>query len=208
MILIQTSLSGVDFDRIAPARSLAMTTASRLMTYDELRALPDDGQRYELIDGVLVVPAAPSLLHMNAIAHLWAEFLPYLTAHQLLNNFGSAPVDVRFSDRRVLQPDFIYVSPERQHLLANRQYVDGAPDLVIEVLSPSNRTFDLEEKYRIYEQEGVREYWVVDPGAETLTIFLLQDGRFVEQPNVGGIARSVVLPGFEIDVTALFVRLN
>ena len=185
-----------------------MSTASRLLTYDDLRAMPDDGQRYELIDGVLVVPAAPSLLHMNAIAHLWAAFLPYLIEHLLLNNFGSAPVDVKFSDRRVLQPDFVFVSPERQHLLANRQYIDGTPDLVIEVLSPSNRSYDLEEKYRIYEEEGVREYWIVDPGAETLKIFLLQDGRFVEQPNVDGIAQSVVLPGLEIDVAALFVRLS
>ncbi len=178
------------------------------MTYDDLRAMPEDGQRYELVDGVLVVPAAPSLLHMNTIAHLWAVFVPYLAARQLLNNFGAAPVDVRFSDRRVLQPDFVFVSPERQHLMANRQYIDGAPDLVIEVLSPSNRTFDLEEKYRIYEQEGVREYWIVDPGAETLTILLLRDGRFVEQPNVDGIARSTVLPGLEVDVAALFVRLG
>ena len=118
-------------------------------------------------------------------------------------------MDVRLSDHSVVQPDLLYVSPERRHILTNPSLIDGAPDIVIEILSPSNRAYDEQIKYRLYEQEGVLEYWLVDPERETLTIFTLQDGVFeATTPTDARLVASVVLPGLVIDVAALFADLR
>lgn len=184
-----------------------MSVPTRLMTYDELLALPDLGERYELIDGVLIVPPASSWMHADVVA----ELLVILRAHVRTRHRGgkvlTAPVDFRFSDLRVLQPDIVYISPERRHLLTKDRAISGAPDLVVEVLSPFNRRHDLEVKFAIYEQEGVHEYWIVDRDLESLTVLVVQAGRFAEHPNDDGIARSMVLPGLAIAVADFFADL-
>lgn len=184
-----------------------MSTPTKLLTYDELLALPDLGEHYELIDGVLIVPPAPSWRHAN----MADELLVLLRSHVKERRPGgmvlSAPVDFRFTDLRVVQPDLVYISPERRYLLTEDRAIHGAPDLVVEVLSPFNRRHDLVVKFGLYEKAGVREYWIVDLDNETLTMFVLCNGQFVEQANEAGIARSTVLPELAIDVAALFAGL-
>ncbi|MBA2521336.1 MAG: Uma2 family endonuclease [Chloroflexia bacterium] len=183
-----------------------MSVPTKLMTYDELLELPDLGDHYELIDGVLIVPPASSWMHADMIAALLRILFAHVPARQP-GKVLTAPVDVRLSSVRVLQPDIVYISPERRHLLTTNRAISGAPDLVAEVLSPSNRRHDLDVKFAIYEQVGVREYWIVNLERERLTMFVLHEGRFVERPHEGGIARSTVLPGLDVDISALFANL-
>lgn len=183
-----------------------MSAPTTLMTYDDFVAMPEDGQRYELIDGVLVVAAAPSFYHARVVARLFRILDAYLTPRQLGKYLFTAPVDVRLTNLRVVEPDVLYVDPQRREAFARPPAIQGAPELVVEVLS-SNRHHDLVVKFGLYEQAGVREYWVADLEQETLTIFTLADGRFVARANDDGFARSGVLPGVTVDVAALFADL-
>ncbi|MBA2521337.1 MAG: Uma2 family endonuclease [Chloroflexia bacterium] len=176
------------------------------MTYDDLLALADDGQRYELFDGVLIVPPAASFYHGRIVLELIRILDAYLTPRGLGRNLFTAPVDVRLTNLRVVQPDLLYIGPDRPEAFASPPAIQGAPDLAIEILS-SNRHHDLVVKLGYYEQAGVREYWIVDPEVETLTLYVLVDGRFVEQPHDGNVSRSVVLPGLEVNIAAIFANV-
>ncbi|MDQ3692279.1 MAG: Uma2 family endonuclease [Chloroflexota bacterium] len=183
-----------------------MSAPTKLMTYDDLLTLPDDGQRYELFDGVLIVPAAPSFYHARLVSRLFRVLDAYLSPLQLGDNLFTGPVDVRLTSLRVVQPDLLYIRPDRPEAFASPPAIKGAPDLAVEVLS-SNRHHDLVVKLGYYEQAGVREYWIVDPEDETLTLYVLVDGRFVEQPRDGDVFRSVVLPGLEVHIAAMFANV-
>lgn len=181
-----------------------MTAQTRLLTYDDLVALPDDGKRYELIDGVLVEMPGPSWMHGDIVGELFSLIRAYVQSHHPGGKVLTAPVDVWLSDYRVVQPDILYIRPGRPDVFARPPAVRGASDLVVEVLSPSNPEHDLLIKYAIYEQTGVPEYWILNREAATISVNVLRDGRYVERPLVNGLAMSEVLPGFEIDVAALF----
>jgi Uma2 family endonuclease len=185
-----------------------MTAQTWLLTYDDLLALPDDGKRYELIDGVLVEMPGPSWMHADIVGAFFTLLRVYVQSNFPGGKVLTAPVDVWLSEHRVVQPDILYVRPGRPSLFAQPPAVRGAPDLVIEVLSPSNPEHDLLTKYAIYEQAGVPEYWSADQAAAVMTVNVLRDGRYVEHPIVDGLATSEVLPGLQIDVAALFASLT
>ena len=103
----------------------------------------------------------------------------------------------------VVIPDLLFISRKRLHLVGPTA-IEGPPDLVVEILSPATRSRDLGAKMALYARFGVREYWVVDPVARSISVFVLRDGRYEPLPQEGGIARSIVLPGLAIDVAALF----
>lgn len=181
-----------------------MTAQTRLLTYDDLLALPDDGNRYELIDGVLVEMPSPSFFHGRLVLELIRLIDAYLTPRGLGRYLFTAPVDVRLTDTLVVAPDIFVVNPQRADAFANPPAVSGAPDLIVEVLSPWNRAHDQITKRQLYERAGVPEYWIAGRVATTLTIDVLRDGRYVERPVVAGLVTSEVLPGLEIDIAALF----
>jgi Uma2 family endonuclease len=183
-----------------------MSTSTRLLSYDELRALPDLGPFYELIDGVLIVPPSPFALHALLIQRLFGIIRDYLLPLQLADYLFTAPCDVRLGERLSVQPDLLYVAPDGPAEFTAGILV-GPPTLVVEVLSPSNRAHDLVTKFGIYERAGVAEYWTVDSRRRTLTVYALADGRYIEQPFDGVLARSVVLPGLLVDVPALFANM-
>jgi Uma2 family endonuclease len=119
-----------------------------------------------------------------------------------------APVDVRISPTNIVQPDILFISRERQHVFAG-DIVEGAPDLVLEILSPSTRQRDETTKLALYASAGVREYWLVDPVARSIRLYTLSEtGGYRLIEAVGGLIRSIVLPGFEIDVDAPFEGLD
>jgi Uma2 family endonuclease len=184
-----------------------MSAPPRLLTYDEVRAMPDLGERYELIDGVLVVPPSPIPIHARLVSRLMRRIGDNLHPRNRGDFLFTAPLDVRLTDFRALQPDLLYINPDRPPIIT-ASYVDGAPDLVVEVLSPSNRRHDQVTKFGFYAEAGVRECWIVDPERESLTVYALGDGRFNEVPNEAGVARSGVLPGLEIDIPELFADLR
>ena len=182
------------------------TPIQTLKTVADYDALPDDGYRYELIDGELIEMPAPSLLHQAVQTYL-ASLLLTFVMQRMSGRVYVSPVDVQFVGV-VVQPDIVYVSSERFDVLTQRRIV-GAPDLVVEILSPSTRTHDLTTKREIYRLEGVREYWVVDLEARTATVWALVEDRYVEQrPDENGWYSSAVLPGFAVDVAAVIAAVE
>jgi Uma2 family endonuclease len=182
------------------------TLPTTRLTYDELLALQDlpenDGLRLELIEGELFASAAPNLFHQRVLVKMTVTLEPYAYSRKLGVVFV-APTEVRLASDVVVQPDIIFVSRERMHILKSRT-IEGAPDLVVEILSPSNRRVDLTRKKAVYERLGVPEYWIVDPEAFNVTIFSLIDGRYVSVPIEDEVARSRVVPGFAIALADLF----
>ena len=145
-------------------------------TYQDLLTAPDDGNRYEIFKGELIVTPSPIVKHQIASANLFL----LIGNHIKRNNLGtllSAPTDVYFDEETVVKPDLLFVSVDREHILEERR-INGAPDLVIEILSAGTAERDRGFKYRRYEKEGVREYWIADPKEETLDVYLLQKNSF------------------------------
>jgi Uma2 family endonuclease len=177
------------------------------LTYDDLRQMPQDGNRYEIVDGEPVVSPAPSLIHAEIVARLFVLIRGFVLRHHPGGRVFTAPVDVRLSPPRIVEPDIIYVSSERRHLLADPALIEGAPDLIVEVVSPSNRPYDERVKFQIYAEAGVREYWLADAERRTLILFALEDGVYVPLPLDGSFARSRLLPGLDVDAGTLFTDL-
>jgi Uma2 family endonuclease len=187
--------------------SMVLTSPfDRPLTYDDLVAMPDDGKRYELIGGELYELPSPSFFHQWASIVL-VRLLTDWVIPRKLGAIACAPLDVRFDPRNSVQPDIIFLSFERLHLLQQEAYklIAGAPDLLIEILSPSNRGHDFIKKAAQYATFGVHEYWIVDAEAETIFVQVLRDGLFVPLTSDDGVVRSEVLAGFEINPKGLLV---
>jgi Uma2 family endonuclease len=179
-----------------------MGPTTLLKTYDDLCAMPDDGNRYELIDGEIVVSAAPSLDHQEVLARLNDRVRPHV--HSLrLGQVLFAPVDVVFDIHNAVQPDLIYVSNARLHQLRGNRS-EGPPDLVAEVASPSTKRRDLGDKLRLYARFGVLEYWFVDGSEAVFLGYRFVDGEPVPITHDDRTFRSLVLPELTIDLEALF----
>jgi Uma2 family endonuclease len=189
---------------LAPAQAPA---PSRLYTYDELVAgFPESNQPSELKDGELVMSPAPSPWHQQ-VAHRFHRLLEdWVTAQRLGEVFG-APLDMVLSPHQATQPDVLFVARDRLGII--RRVVSGPADLVAEVVSLGGRNRDRIEKRDLYEQYGVKEYWIIDPEPKTVEVLTLEAGRYelVTRAGPGGQAASRLLPGFTVGVDALFADL-
>ncbi|MGH2532509.1 MAG: Uma2 family endonuclease [Thermomicrobiales bacterium] len=183
-----------------------MATTARLKTYDDLCRMPEDGNRYELIGGVIVVSPAPTWLHQIVLKDL-VQVLDSFVKPSRVGWVASAPLDVHLGPHDIIQPDIIYISRERASIVISNG-THGAPDLVVEILSPSTRHRDLGEKLALYARAGVREYWLADPPVRQFFPFALTPDGFQPIPLDGSIFRSRVLPGLEFDVDALFAGVD
>lgn len=140
-----------------------------LLTYEDYCALPNDGKRYEILEGALSVTPAPLPRHQQVLRNLFRLLDRYLDTHpsgQLL----FAPVDVILSDITVVQPDLVFLSNAKTHLITSRG-IEGPPDLVVEVLSPSTAELDRVTKAQLYARSGIPHYWLVDPERETVQAY-------------------------------------
>ncbi len=174
-----------------------MVTATHVkLNYDDLRLFPDDGKRHELIDGEHIMSPAPKTKHQNVVSNLLALLHTFVRAHKIGRVFA-APFDIVFSDYDVTEPDILFISREREKIITEDN-VRGAPDLIVEILSPSTADIDRKVKYALYEKYGVREYWIIAPDAEIVQIFALRTGAFELLGNFSGKQeiRSEVLSGF------------
>ena len=174
-------------------------------TLDDWRALPE-GTNAELVRGEIVMSLAPSVSHQVVVARLNAALYAYVEARGV-GIVMTSPLDVRLSETDAYQPDIAFVSTERLGRLGEQE-IDGAPDLVVEVLSPSTGYYDLTAKRKVYEEAGVREYWIADPVEKTVTVLALVEGRFettADEVERGPVA-SAILDGFEVEASALFRR--
>lgn len=181
----------------------------RLTVRDYLDIPEDDENRYELIDGELYMAPAPTWEHQESIGNLFSFLREFARANGL-GRVVASPIDVYLSEEDVFQPDIVFVSAERLDVI-HSSGVHGAPDLVIEMLSPSTERRDLTLKRERYEMFGAREYWLADPFAKTITVLRARDGRF-EQVGVfaegmtaeGMTIETSLLPGLRVDVSAVF----
>ena len=169
---------------------------------DDYFQLPDE-PRCELLFGRLLVTPAPSFRHQEIVLALAVRLAAH--ARRVGARTAPSPVDVELAPHSVLQPDIVYIGPERAGIVKN--HVAGAPDLVVEVLSPGTARRDLGEKLKLYAEAGVAEYWIVDPAARTFEFLENRDGAFSIRLPEEGVYRSAAVAGLELDVEAFWSEL-
>lgn len=185
--------------------NFAMPVDIRL-TYDDFCLLPNDGKRYEIIDGELFVTPAPMSLHQRVVTQLTYRLCDYLEHHDLGEVFVS-PFDVVFSRYDVVEPDILFISKARASVLTEKN-VQGAPDLVIEVLSESTRDIDRTTKLKLYARYGVAEYWIIDPWKPSAEIHRRSQGGLELSSIVesDGLLTTPLMPGFSLALSELVKR--
>ena len=172
-------------------------------TYEDYLNTPE-GERYELIDGELILVASPNEEHQITSIELASLMHNHAKAGDLGRVFH-APFDIVFSDSEVVQPDIMFISKEREHIRTGAN-VRGAPDLVVEILSPSSVSRDWNYKRELYAKYGVKEYWIADPVHKMVSVMLLRDGvlelagAYVE----GDTVTATALEGFSVGVGEIF----
>jgi Uma2 family endonuclease len=177
-----------------------MAQSATKLTYDDLLLFPDDGKRHELIDGDHYVSPSPNVRHQRVLMRLGFAIYNFVQEHRCGEVFF-APLDIVLSIHDVVEPDLLFVSAERAAIVGKAN-LRGAPELVAEVLSPSNRRYDEVLKRELYERAGIQEYWLVDPEADTVKVFR-RDGERFGRPLLfsrhdSDALTSPLLPGLEI----------
>lgn len=183
-----------------------MQVQPRLLTYDDLLRMPEDGNRYEIVGGELIVSPAPALIHQRCSYLLTRLIGDYVDSRQL-GHVYFAPVDVRLSPHNVVEPDVLFIRKDRLATYLNLAAVLGPPDLVVEIISPSSQKTDPGRKYDLYAASGIPEYWIVDPMTQRFQMFLLRGDHYEVQAEVDGRLASEILPGLVVDLAALFAAM-
>ena len=173
-------------------------------TYRDYVLLPELDRR-ELIEGDFFMVPAPNIKHQEIVGNLGAILRAHVRGHGL-GKLLLAPTDVVLSDEDVVQPDLLFVSNERRDIITEDN-VAGAPDLVIEVLSPSTAERDTKLKLTLYARAGVSEYWIVDPDEESVEVLELgPEGRRSTRTYASGKVSSPALPGLDVEVGSIFAE--
>lgn len=182
---------------------MAVTKPAGTWRYEDLLDLPDDGRRYEIIDGELFELTAPNLDHASVIMKLIALFLPAVAA--VSGELFTAPVDVFLPGADPVQPDLMLLLPDRFSIKTKRG-LEGAPSLLVEVLSPSNPAHDRVRKRAVYARAGVPEYWLVSPEAASIEVLVLDGDLYRTHVRDAGdeAVTSPSLPGLSFPASAAF----
>ncbi|KYH33898.1 Uma2 family endonuclease [Neomoorella mulderi] len=175
----------------------------KVYTYDDYCRLPE-GAPYQLIGGELVLTPSPTSYHQIISMQLVSKMVAYVTA----KNLGivlHAPMDVYLEETETYQPDIIFIAHDRMDIIKPEK-IEGAPDLVVEILSPTTAYYDLRQKYKVYGKHGVKEYWIIDPQDKSIQVFSLVEGKFKLDQEIEkeGIVRSRVIEGFCVNVVDIF----
>jgi Uma2 family endonuclease len=186
---------------------MASTKPAGTWAYEDLFSLPDDGRRYEIIEGELYEVPAPSWDHAVTIMNMILLLAPVVQA--LGGRVLTAPLDVFFEGADPVQPDIVVLLPESEAIGAGRG-VEGAPNLLIEVLSPTNRGHDVLTKRALYARAGVREYWIVDPASRTVEVLALDRDAFHTVQKAAGddAANSSLLGDVAFPLAAIFAGVD
>ena len=174
------------------------------LTFEQFRQLPEDGKRYELIHGEVYVTPAPITRHQFALQNLSGSLWP----HVIKNHLGevlTAPLDVRLGEDTVVEPDLIFVSEARAGII-QENWIEGAPDLVVEVLSPSTAAYDRARKLAVYGEAGVANVWFLDPLIKTVEVLRLQGKKYLVDATLAGdqVLTSDLFPGWQLPLPDLF----
>ncbi len=186
---------------------MTTTPTTIKLTYEDYVCFPDDGKRHELINGEHYVTTTPLTQHQRISGNLSAA-IHHHSQQIKQGRVFAAPTDVVFSETDVVQPDLLYIAKDQNHIIT-RENIQGSPDLIVEILSDSTRRRDERLKRNLYEQHGVKEYWIVDPELDSMKCYRLQDGHYatphellLEQPQA--MLTTPLLPGFSFPLAALF----
>lgn len=183
-----------------------MAIATHPLTFEYLLETPEDGNRYEILDGELIVSPARSRVHQELLSRLYRLVYQHGDASGL-GKVYFAPVDVRLSPHDIVQPDLLFIRADRLDIYRDNP-VEGPPDLVVEVISPSSRVRYTVRKARVYAAAGVPEYWLPDLAEHRFSLRVLREGRYEETPPDGGRLRSNVLPDLVLKLDDLFADLS
>ena len=181
-----------------------MKTSVKPFTYDDYLSLPDDGKRYEVIDGNLTMTPAPVPRHQEILLTLSARLLLFVDNNSLGRIYIS-PIDLALSLVDVVQPDILFVAKNRMHIVATKNIV-GIPNLVVEILSPSSNRRDREEKLNLYQRYGLPEYWIVDPETPSVELYLNVEDCLekTETLKAGDQLRCRQIAGLVLEVADIF----
>ena len=185
-------------------------TKAPLITRHDYEEMPAGPPYFQVIEGELVMTPSPNLFHQDISGNIFTLLRGYLVKHPI-GSAHIAPLDVYLSDVNVYQPDVIFVSSARRSLLTEHG-IEGAPDLVVEILSPATARYDKGSKRKIYARTGVKELWLIDPITASIEV---RHASEVDEKVVwkainylrGAHAKSRVLDGFQVSVTDLFAGL-
>ena len=178
----------------AHIHTLFDTPAVARMSAEDYIASPQSEQKSDLIEGVFVMASPASRVHEVLLTFLAGVFGAYIS-HRRLGELTGPNAAYRLNEQNVYQPDLAFVFADRLEM-AGEVFFDGAPDLAVEIISPSSRQYDSVEKLVNYGRYGVQEYWLVDPIAHAVTLYGNVRGQLVAIPAQGGVLRSRLLPGF------------
>jgi Uma2 family endonuclease len=172
-------------------------------TYTDYEKLPE-GAPYQLIGGNLVMTPSPVPSHQIVSRNIEFELLTFVRQRKL-GEVLDAPIDVYFSDTETYQPDIIFIAQERLFIIGEKK-IEGSPDLVIEILSSSTAKYDRKHKKDVYEQSGVKEYWIVNPFNRSIEVFENTAKGFLlyEKVTSEGMVTSRLLEGFRISLKDIF----
>jgi len=197
--------------RVEERDSMHATPEDTRLTYDDFLLFPDDGKRHEIIDGEHYVTPSPNTRHQVLVGRLYFAIEQFLRQHRGVGRVFLAPFDVVFTRWDVVEPDLLFVAGDQAEILTEKN-VQGSPALVIEILSPGTRKVDEQIKRRLFERGGVREYWLVDPDRDVVTVFRRQaDGAFPREAELShkanGVLTTALMPGLMIPLDELFAAL-
>lgn len=177
-------------------------------TYAEYCQLPEGAPRYEILRGVGMLTPSPGTRHQTVCSNLGWRLYQYVKEYAAGRVFF-APYDVILSEKNVVQPDILFLSREKSHLVKERGLF-GAPDLVVEVISPGSARRDLQQKLSLYAEYGVAEYWAVDSANRTVDLWSSRKAPLDERRIITGEGslQSEVLPGFTVDLPEIFAGID
>jgi len=182
-----------------------MPAVKEKRTVTDYKLLPE-GAPYQLIEGELVMTPSPTTFHQIISGNIFVKMKDVVKE----KNSGAvlySPIDIYLDDENVFQPDIVFIAKQSRDLIKD-DGIHGAPDLVIEILSPSTAYYDLKKKFKIYEKFGVKEYWIVDPEMKSVELFsLTEQGKFLLNISLSeqGTVKSGILNGFEITLEEIFL---
>lgn len=174
-----------------------------LFTYEDYCNLPADN-RYEIIEGEIYMVPAPVPFHQRVSRRIHSKLERFVEENELGETFYS-PIDVVYSDTNIVQPDIVYIAKENASIIGEK-YIDGAPDLVIEILSPSTEQKDRTMKLKLYSKFGVKEYWIVSPQGRTIEKYtqLEETLQLSETFTIQQTMHSGLFPGLGIELEDIF----
>ena len=174
------------------------------LTFEQFRGLPEDGKRYELVYGEVHATPAPTTRHQFALQNSLMSLEPHFVKNHL-GEVLTAPLDVRLGEDMALQPDLIFASNARAGII-QEDWIDGSPDLAVEILSPSTAAHDRATKLRIFAEAEVPEVWYIDPKARTVEVLKLQGKKYLIEASLAGddVLVSDLFPGWQLPLRDLF----